>query len=308
MAPETIDANNPVTADGIGVSSSPDAPHIDPDGPNILGTVEDLEGPGESSEETLKTDGTDQEKTGEEKVAGEDDKPLPFHKHPDWQRILKERDEAKQEAEAIKAEIAALKSARESKTEAPRGEEELPEYKGPAFKDITRLTKEELAEWAEEDRVGLEANIRAQHMYEEWAHHQRLRMEEKRERVQAEVQAKIRTTFESYREKNPDFDKMWKSGEIPKFMQANPGHNAISAHQMLTMEARIKEAADKAAKETEAKVLANVKAKRSATVLGAGPGTTGAPPAIDKELSDTKQSGGLTAVLTNRLQKMRKAG
>ena len=169
------------------------------------------------------------------------------------------------------------------------------------------MTREELAEWAEEDRVGLEANVRAQHMYEEWRDREWYKIQERRERIQEEQRTRIRTTFDSYREKNPDFDKMWKSGEIPKFMQANPGHNAISAHQMLTMDARIKEAAEKAAKETEAKVLADVKAKRSAQVLGGGPAVTGGGAKdVDAALQDTKQHGGKAAVLARKIIELRK--
>jgi hypothetical protein len=285
-----------LSEDGLGMSSSPDQPHIDPDSTNIIGTVGDLDDAAADtpSEETLTTDEggeAGKETSGEDKVAG-DGKPLPFHKHPDWQRILTERDEAKKEAEAIKAEIAALKTVRE---EVPQG----PRYNGPAYVDITTKTNEELAEWQQEDPKGYAANLYAQIKAENWH-------EQQREMGQKNAQERIRSTFDDYRGKNPDFDKMWQSGEIPKFMQANPGHNAISAHQMLTMEARIKEATDKAAKEAEAKVIANQKAKRSAQVLGGGPAVTGGGKSEDAAINDTKSHGGKISVIARNIIEMRK--
>jgi hypothetical protein len=143
-------------------------------------------------------------------------------------------------------------------------------------------------------------------MYENWVERQQQIRQDRRERAQAEQNARIKSTFDSYREKNPDFDEMWKSGEIPKFMKANIGHNAISAHQMLTMEARIKEATEKAAKEAEAKTIANMKAKRSAQVLGGGPAVTGSGKTEDAALNDTKSHGGKASVIARRIIEMRK--
>ena len=80
---------------------------------------------------------------------------------------------------------------------------------------------------------------------------------------------------------------MWDSGEIVRFIEANPGHNPISAYQAMIYETRmqkaIEEARAKAIKETEEKVNKNWQAKKQARVLGTGPSGPGVD-TEDKEL------------------------
>ena len=45
---------------------------------------------------------------------------------------------------------------------------------------------------------------------------------------------RIVSTHARYAAKNPDFDSMWKSGKLQEYMKHHPGHNAISAHFMLS--------------------------------------------------------------------------
>ena len=103
---------------------------------------------------------------------------------------------------------------------------------------------------------------------------------------------------------------MWDSGEIVRFIEANPGHNPISAYHAMTYETRmqkaIEEARAKAIKETEEKVNKNWMAKRQARVLGTGPSGPGAD-TEDKELKDVKSQGGLYNVLAKRLERLRTA-
>jgi hypothetical protein len=94
-------------------------------------------------------------------------------------------------------------------------------------------------------------------------------------------------------------------------MSEHPGHNAISAHMVLTktkesvdLDSKIKEAVAKAVKETEARVVKNFQAKRNATVLDGGT-AGGAPTEPDAELQNTKERGGITNVLASRLRSLR---
>ena len=294
------DNTGTLNEDGLGQSSSPDAPNVDLDSTNIIGTLpqslDDGQISDDSPEGALKTeDGGEEKQDGEEAGEGED-KPQPYHKDPAWQRILSEREEARKEAAqtksevmAVKAEMDALKASRVQ----PRVEEKLP------YIDITTLEVEKLQEWQMEDPKGYAANLYAQMRYE-------LRKEEEQRTGQQRYQQSIAGTFEQYKDKNPDFDPMWKSGEIPRFMQEHPGHNAISAHQMLTMDKRIQDVQEKAAKEAEAKVIANQKAKRNAQVLGGSPAVVGGERGIDEALKDTKSQGGKAAVLARKIIEMRK--
>ena len=296
------DNTGTLNEDGLGMSSNPDQPNIDLDSTNIIGTLPESldDGPisGKSSEETLKTDeGEEAEvKAGEGTGQEGEGKPEPYHKDPAWQRIIKEREEAREEAAKIKSEVQSVKAEMEALKATrvqPQKEEKLP------YTDITTMEVEKLQEWQMEDPKGYAANLYAQMRYE-------LRREEEQRTGTQRVQQSIAGTFEDYKSKNADFYPMWKSGEIPKFMKDHPGHNAISAHQMLTMDKRIADAAGKAAKEAEAKAIANQKAKRSAQVLGGSPTVVGGDKGLDEEFKDTKSHGGKAAVLARKIIEMRK--
>jgi hypothetical protein len=288
--------------DGLGQSSSPDAPNVDLDSTNIIGTLPESldDGPisGRSSEETLKTDDGEKDEVNAGEGTGKEgeEKPQPYHKDPAWQRIMKEREEAKEETARVKAEVQSVKAEMESLKATrvqPQREEKLP------YVDITTMEVDKLQEWQMEDPKGYAANLYAQMRYE-------FRKEEEQRSGMQRVQSSIAGTFEDYKTKNPDFDPMWKSGELKKFMDDHPGHNAISAHQLLTMDKRIQEASEKASKETEAKVLANQKAKRSAQVLGGAPAVVGGDQGIDEAFKDTKSHGGKAAVLAKKILELRK--
>ena len=280
--------NQDPSSEGMGASSSPDSPHFDPNAQNIISTVEDIEPDDlegvadDSSEETLKTDDSgEQDKSGEK--PGTSDKDLPFHEHPRWK-------ERQAEIEELRSEVNRLKSV-------PKEE---PAAKLP-YVDITQMEVEKLQEWQVEDPKGYAANLYAQ-----------MRYELAQETAQQTGQQRQKETFQkdvaSYREKNPDFDVMMKSGEIQKFLADHPAHNPLSAHQFLTVEKRLNEAVESARKEEREKIFAQVKAKKHAQVLGSGPAVSSGP-AEDDEIKDTKSRGGLTSVLSNRLALMRrKAG
>lgn len=111
----------------------------------------------------------------------------------------------------------------------------------------------------------------------------------------------IKGTYEKYASDNPDFEELWDSGEIQKFMAANPGHNTISAHQSLTLEKRIEKIKADALKEATEKLQADLRVKGKAAVVGQAPG---GPATVasndDQDLKDPKKFGGMYAVLSRR--------
>jgi len=104
----------------------------------------------------------------------------------------------------------------------------------------------------------------------------------------------IEGTIEAYAKDNSDFEKLWDNGEIQGYMNNNPGHNAMSAHQMLTIAARIagakKEGAEEASKDFTTKL--------GSQTIGAG---VNIPPSQrDAAVKDTKKFGGRAKVAASR--------
>ena len=287
-----------------------DRPAFDPDS---IGLIHDREGDVTElnpSKETIKQDADDAGK-GEDKTTPEPKKDATsegdetrFDKHPRWQEMLREREEAKKAVEQeriarakLEGELEALK--RQTQVEKPPVKAD--------YKDITALTAEEIAEWQATDPKGFAANMYAQVKSEAL-----MKMQEdfRAEREAENKKVSIERTYKEFEDKHKDFKPMWDSGEIVRFIEANPGHNPISAYHAMTYETRmqkaIEEARAKAIKETEEKVNKNWQAKKQARVLGAGPGGPGTD-TEDKELKNVKSQGGLYSVLAQRLDRLRAA-
>jgi len=280
----------------------------------LMGTVEgdthDL------SEETITTEGEqitegekeetvqaeEEGKKGEEKKEEEGKVPDKYSDDPAWQRILRERNEAREatKEEKVRAEKAEAQ-VEVFKTVKPAEKETKAEEKPPEFEDITQKTRDELIEEFNENPAKFLSNygrqIRAEVLEDVTT--------EQSKNSEKEMGEKIMETFDAYGKENESFGDMWKKGELQGYMKKNPGHNAISAHLVLTLDSRIKAAVAKATKETEARVLKEVKSKKHSTVLGAGPGTQASGEELEAELKDTKPRGGLTTVLAAKLKKSR---
>ena len=276
------------TTDGPVTDIDPDSPPTDPDeATQSISTIADDASPAEA----LTTD-------AEEPGAG-DDKELSaeeiarFDKHPRFQEIIGQRDEARNELSNLRSEVDFLKDQIET-TKAPEKSDALP------YKDITQMTKEDLADWQEEDPVGYASNLYQQVVHE--AKQTILLDQERREQ-----ESSIDKTYREFGEKHSGFNSMWKGGEIQKYMDSNPGHNAISAYHEIKAEstgadtqAAIDKAVAKAVAAKEAEMLKNFKAKKNATVIGRGP-AQGAALAVDPELSNTRAKGGLVSTIAARL-------
>lgn len=231
--------------------------------------------------------------TADAAKGGDEDR---FDKHPRFQE-LRER--------AIKAEA---KVAMFEKS--PLNPAFIPAAEGkPEFKDISSMSAEEIREWQEDDPKGFAENIRQQAVWE-------AKQSLKHESLRDQTVSGIEKTFSDYAASNPTFNEMWESGEIEQFMNAHPGHNAISAHMAITAAAgqtdvqkKIEEAVAKARKEEREKVTKDFQAKRNATVISSGAGATGRGTAdgVDPALQNTKNFGGLTSVLADKLASRRRA-
>jgi hypothetical protein len=268
-------------------SPKPEAADADPEGAKNT----------EGTEKTAKGKEAEGGKTGEagakDKPAGEDDR---FDKHPRFQELnrrVKESDDVIRKLEKTVTELSA-------KLSKPSGDDAAGVDGNAPYKDISKMKAEELLDWQSEDPHGYYKNVLAQAKHEltaEFTH-----TSEQRAKEDAVV-----STFENFAKQHPDFDEMWDAGDLQQFMQSNPGHNAISAYWAITAEAKVQEAAEKAAKEAEAKFIKNQRAKKVSDVLPQGPSAPAGSMVGDDALKDTKKFGGTTAVLAQRLADRRRS-
>jgi len=101
----------------------------------------------------------------------------------------------------------------------------------------------------------------------------------------------VEETFSGYAKDNPDFEKMWDSGELKTYMDKNPGHNAISAHMMLTINKRIEDAK----KEGEQKAINDFKTKKQNQVLGSN-GSVSPITRSDKALKSMSRGNAVSSI------------
>jgi hypothetical protein len=230
---------------------------------------------------------------GADGTSDEGDKQKPYHENPLTQRLLKERNEARERAARLEGRLEAIEEAR---TEV-KGKGDGADGGDLGYIDITTKTEDELVEWQARDPKGYAANILAQAKAEVKGELVSDSNKEAQERSKAEV----RKTYETYAAKNPDFKEMWEDGKIQEYMRTHPGHTALSAHMEMTEPARFARAVKAKEKEIEGNILAKRRASGGLGVGGGGP-RKGFTHTEDPALKDTKAGGGLVATIANKLR------
>ena len=276
----------------VGSIVSTDSPIFNPDTTNTFHDLDDVP-------DVVATPAPGAKPAVVEKGNGEDKSDERFDKHPRFIQLMKERDDARLAAARLEGRIEGTAP----KQPAPRTEP-LP------FKDTSKMTADQLREWRDDDPKGYDDNLRAQARWEAaTAIREELSLKEKRDKEHND----LKSTYEKFEAKHKDFKAMWESGEVIKFIDENPGHNPISAYyEMIGDQAKADaekttaEAVEKAKKEAADEVTKRFLAKKKATVLSGGPaGPTRAED--DPALSNTKEHGGRTAVIAEKLAAMRRA-
>ena len=209
-----------------------------------------------------------------------------FDKHPRFQELHKKVQAAEARATKLEEELQSVRSHKPGDRPDP---DSLP------YKDTSAMKEEELLEWMQEDPHGYDANLRARVKHE-------LGQELRQEMETRTYEDQVDQTFSEFAKTNPEFDAMWDRGELQRYMQTHPGHNAISAYMVLTQDKAIKEQVSEAVKAEREKMEKDLRTKRQTQTLPSGPSATGATVTgqTPQELKDTKKFGGLTAVLAKR--------
>lgn len=288
-----------------GDSSSPDPSTgelfetMDIESPETLPTEEPIQ------EEAAKEDTLQEEKEAKEtetqekpketpeepeEKTEETDKLEPFHKHPRFQEMNKTIKELKAQVEQLTAKPA----------------EETPEDLG--YRDITKLTPDEIQDWQDEDPVGWAKNLLMQAKAE-------ARNDIRAEAHQNTMRAAADKTLDDFVKAHPDFDEVYESRVLSQYCDEHPGHNIISAYLTIneekareahskevetlkaSFEAEKKAAIDAAVKEAVEKIQKQYRAKESVTVI-TGDTTS---PTVDDE--DTDTGGDLTKFLHRQMIK-----
>lgn len=288
-----------------GDSSSPDPSTgelfetMDIESPETLPTEEPIQ------EEAAKEDTLQEEKEAKEtetqekpketpeepeEKTEETDKLEPFHKHPRFQEMNKTIKELKAQVEQLTAKPA----------------EETPEDLG--YRDITKLTPDEIQDWQDEDPVGWAKNLLMQAKAE-------ARNDIHAEAHQNTMRAAADKTLDDFVKAHPDFDEVYESRVLSQYCDEHPGHNIISAYLAIneekareahskevetlkaSFEAEKKAAIDAAVKEAVEKIQKQYRAKESVTVI-TGDTTS---PTVDDE--DTDTGGDLTKFLHRQMIK-----
>lgn len=288
-----------------GDSSSPDPSTgelfetMDIESPETLPTEEPIQ------EEAAKEDTLQEEKEAKEtetqekpketpeepeEKTEETDKLEPFHKHPRFQEMNKTIKELKAQVEQLTAKPA----------------EETPEDLG--YRDITKLTPDEIQDWQDEDPVGWAKNLLMQAKAE-------ARNDIHAEAHQNTMRAAADKTLDDFVKAHPDFDEVYESRVLSRYCDEHPGHNIISAYLAIneekareahgkeietlkaSFEAEKKAAIDAAVKEAVEKIQKQYRAKESVTVI-TGDTTS---PTVDDE--DTDTGGDLTKFLHRQMIK-----
>lgn len=288
-----------------GDSSSPDPSTgelfetMDIESPETLPTEEPIQEEAEK-EDTLQEEKEAKETETQEKPketpeepeekTEETDKLEPFHKHPRFQEMNKTIKELRAQVEQLTAKPA----------------EETPEDLG--YRDITKLTPDEMQDWQDEDPVGWAKNLLMQAKAE-------ARNDIHAEAHQNTMRAAADKTLDDFVKAHPDFDEVYESRVLSQYCDEHPGHNIISAYLAIneekareahskeietlkaSFEAEKKAAIDAAVKEAVEKIQKQYRAKESVTVI-TGDTTS---PTVDDE--DTDTGGDLTKFLHRQMIK-----
>ena len=246
-------------------------------------------------DEGSETEGGEPEASGEGETTDEGEE-LRFDKHPRFQELIKEKNTLAERLAAAEAKIDALATVT-PETSATQ----------PDFKDVTKMSEQDLASWMLDDPRGYHENLLTQIRNEVLSEiHER-----ENEKIQEQNIDLTVKTLDEFASKHSDFDPMWDDGTIPKYMEEHPGHNAISAYYELTMDKtvqqQIEEAVSKAVKEKEAEIMKNIKAKREAVTLSSGPSAPRTTETLPPEMKEPKKFGGAYAVLASRLAERRRS-
>ena len=306
MADENIDANTDtvieeVTTDVEDSGSSPEVETqaiVDDDG--MISTdefepIEEVEVQEEVDSHNADTDDDTSQKTDSDTSKDKD-----FHDHPRFQEVIQQKNEAKTEAEAARREIAELKAAvnkqQQFKPEEVKPQDPQESLRLRELDKFMAMDNDDLSEMI----INEPSKYRALSM-QQLDREQTARSEQQAKvQNQQSIQERTNQTLKKFFEDKPDGVELVQSGQIHKFIEENPGHNAISAYHEIKGEDQYQERLATDVKKETDKIYQTLKAKGNAGSIST---TTGSKSynGDSAEMNNPEKFGGRNAVLLKRM-------
>jgi len=233
-------------------------------------------------------------------------KPAPFHEHPDWQRMVKERNTAIEKTTGLEKQIIDLQSKLDHLAAMPRQSMQEQRPGRDYDKELAELHRQlNEGDISQTEHATQMINIlRAQN-------NEQLQAENTRIMEQMQKEARAREIENAFYRENPDFDSMMLSGKIAEVKGTSPMHDDFSAYwaaKYKDMEAQVQEQIDAARKEERAKTIQEIKAGQQAASLDGSTVTRPKPATESKDdisKVDVKKVGGVNKFLADRLEAAR---
>ena len=275
----------------VSASSAPTTPDPDPSAPLDTPSVPDDKG-GEPdpaiNEQAAPT--TPTEKPVKADPEPEKDKPAPFHEHPDWQRMKRERDDAVRQLTEVRTPATPqppVAEGRDYNKELQELHHLLNEGDISATEHATKMV--DILQARSDEKIQVENMRLMDSMQKQQRAHE------------------IESAF--YRD-NPDFHGMMESGKIAQVRGSSPMHDDFSAYyaaKLADVEASIDQKIADARKETREQTIKEIQAGQHAQSLDGSPVVRPNLSSDKDDLSkvDIKKAGGVNKILSEKLGRMR---
>jgi len=282
----------------LNTEGSPDSDGY-PDFDNVDGSIEESAQEG-SPDEALNTD-----KESAAETAKPHEEAIPYERFKEVNERVKDLDGKHAEAMRQVAQLEGQIRAMQTMGRTPPGEMRQAPQEQVDFKNIAAMTDEQVLDEFEKQPIAFLGNLVRQVRHETTQHIMNTLGKKNQEQG-------VKSTFENYAKENPDFIEMVQSGELKKFMDANPFHNAISAHSFLSAQKKVsgfesqkQQAIEEAVKKREADLIKQYQTKgKLSTTLGQTPAPK-AKASPDDMLQNPDKYGGRENVLVERLRRFR---
>jgi GrpB-like predicted nucleotidyltransferase (UPF0157 family) len=214
-----------------------------------------------------------------------------FDKHPRFQQLIADKNQMAQELAELRGQLAGITQM--------QGKQGGDEKKDKPYIDITTLEPEKVREWQDEDPIGFHRNV-AMQQYHEIMERVEKKQDEYARKVEAQTtQAKKEAALKDWVNKNPEFTKKYNSGELQKFISANPLYdgNLIGAYHALEAQKQMGKVCERLEQ-----AVAN---KQGLRPLTNAPPRKVLSPEKDDRLKNPAKYGGANAVLYQRMLERR---